>query len=121
MVTSPRPLLASLVLAVAGLSVSCILFTGGSNGYSAAEGGAPSQSCSSSSDCAGLVCCYEVDGGALQAVCAASCPASYESCTQAADCGDGGSCLAQSCSATVDGFKVSFSVTTCGVVPICVQ
>jgi hypothetical protein len=108
---------ATLALTTAG----CIVLTGSSNGYSAPEGGTPGQSCSSSADCAGQMCCYELSTGSATAACAARCAPSLESCTRAADCGDGGSCIVQLCQVDAGGLPVSVSVTTCGAVSICTQ
>jgi hypothetical protein len=107
----------TIALAMAG----CIVFTGNSNGYSASEAGTPGQGCSSSADCAGQMCCYQLSTGSATAACAASCAPSFESCTRASDCGDAGTCIVQLCQVDAGGFPVSLSVTTCGAVSICTQ
>jgi hypothetical protein len=97
----------------------CILVTGGTNGYTSAEGGSLSgQSCQSPKDCNGGPCCFVLsDAGLPSTTCQASCPAWEQSCTDALDCGDGGSCLTQTC--TVEG--MSGQVATCGPIPVCTQ
>jgi hypothetical protein len=104
-------------LVAAAILAGCVLITGGTNGYSEAEGGLSSQGCHSPKDCNGGVCCFEVpDSGLPSATCQASCPAWQQSCAIGMDC-DGGECLAQSC--TVEGTTVQ--VTTCGAISFCTQ
>jgi hypothetical protein len=112
---------AALGGAAVGVMAGCIVVTGTSNGYSGSDASTPGQSCTSSAECAGQMCCYELAGSSLTAACAASCTPSFESCTQASDCGDGGSCIVQSCHVEAGGFPVTVSVTTCGVVSVCTQ
>jgi hypothetical protein len=105
-----------------GLSIAgCVVFTGSSDGYSASEASTPGQSCGSSAECEGQMCCYDLSAASTVAACAASCAPSFESCTQASDCGDGGTCLVQVCHVDAGGFPVSLSVTTCGALSICTQ
>jgi hypothetical protein len=99
--------------AVAG----CILVTGGTNGYTSSEGGLSGQGCHSPKDCNGQTCCIELDAGVASITCQSSCPAPQQSCVMASDCGDGGECLAQTC--TVEGTTVQ--VTTCGAISSCTQ
>jgi hypothetical protein len=108
------------VVAVAVIG-GCVLVTGGTNGYTAPDGGASSSGggCSTSKDCNAQACCYAVDDAGVPsaATCQASCPAWQQSCGVGEDCGDGGECLAQSC--TFDG--VTVQVTTCGAISFCTQ
>jgi len=105
------------VLAFAALA-SCVLVTGGSNGYSSSEGGLSGQGCHAPKDCNGEMCCFVLgDAGAPSTTCQATCPAWEQSCAVGSDCGDGGACLAQSC--TVEGTTVQ--VTTCGAISFCTQ
>jgi hypothetical protein len=98
------------VVAVGG----CILVTGGTDGYTSAEGG----SCQSPKDCNGGPCCFVVsDAGQSSTTCQASCPAWAQACAEGLDCGDGGSCLVQSC--TVE--EATVQVATCGPIPLCLQ
>jgi hypothetical protein len=105
-----------------GIMGGCVLVTGGANGYTAADGGSSSSgggsACSTPKDCNGQACCYPEDAGFPPApTCQASCPASQQSCGVGGDCGEGGACLAQSC--TIDGITVQ--VTTCGAISFCTQ
>lgn len=103
-----------VVAAVAG----CILVTGATSGYSASEGGLSGQGCHAPKDCSGEVCCFVLDdAGVPSTTCQASCPAWQQSCAVGSDCGDGGECLAQSC--TVESTTVQ--VTTCGAISFCTQ
>jgi hypothetical protein len=113
------------VLAGSGAALSllvggCIIFTGGTGGYSAAllEVGA---SCTASSQCASTACCYSLDAGAPSAACATSCASAFEqACTpDGGECGEGGTCLPQSCTGTVSGYTATVSVQTCGAIPTC--
>ena len=110
------PALAGMV--VGAVFAGCVLITGGTNGYSVSEGGLAGQGCHAPKDCNGQACCFVVDdAGVPSTTCQASCPAWQQSCAIGSDCGDGGECLAQSC--TVEGTTVQ--VTTCGAISFCTQ
>lgn len=105
-------------MAIVGAVAGCVLVTGGSDGYSASEGGLSGLACHSPKDCNGQACCFELDdAGVPSTTCQATCPAWQQSCGVGSDCGDGGECLAQSC--TVEG--TTAQVTTCGAIPFCTQ
>ena len=106
-------------LALVGAVAGCVLITGGSDGYSVAEGGAVTAAgCQKPGDCSGEACCFVPDAAVPTTVCQKSCPAWQQLCTVGSDCGDAGeSCLAQSC--TVEG--VTVQVTTCGAISFCTQ
>jgi hypothetical protein len=108
-----------MVLATAGAVAGCVLFTGGTDGYTVAEGGTTNPgACLSPKDCNGQPCCIALgDSGLPVLSCQTTCPAWEQSCAVASDCGDAGACLSQSC--TVEGATVQ--VTTCGPIPICTQ
>jgi hypothetical protein len=107
------------VAVVVGALGGCVLVTGGTNGYTSPEGGTlTGQGCQTPKDCSGTPCCFVLDdAGVPSTTCQASCPAWEQSCGVGSDCGDGGSCLAQSC--TVEGTTVQ--VTTCGAISFCTQ
>jgi hypothetical protein len=111
------------VLVLSGVVAGCVIFTGGTDGFTTAEAGPGGGGCKASSNCGvGQMCCYEPDAGTLSAICAPFCPPAQEACIIASDCGDGGSaiCLSQSC--PIDGGPVtSVNVTTCGAFPQCTQ
>jgi hypothetical protein len=105
-------------MALVGAAAGCILVTGGSDGYSPAEGGLTGQGCHTPADCNGQVCCFVLgEAGVPSTSCQASCPAWEQSCAVASDCGDAGQCLAQSC--TVE--ETTVQVTTCGAISFCTQ
>lgn len=113
-----RAAMALAGLAFAAVAAGCVLVTGGTNGYSASEAGLTGQACHTPKDCAGQACCFIVDdAGVPSTACQATCPAWEQACAVGSDCGDGGSCLAQSC--TVEGTTVQ--VTTCGPISFCTQ
>jgi hypothetical protein len=116
-----KPLRTFSVVAAMGMALTvagCVLITGGTDGYSAAEGGVSGVGCQTPADCHGQVCCFVLgDGGVPSTACQATCPAWEQSCAVGSDCGEGGACLAQSC--TVEGTTVQ--VTTCGAISFCTQ
>lgn len=119
-----RATLAAVLLACA-VFAGCVLFTGGTNGYTAPEGGS-STGCTTSKQCGDAQsCCYVLDGATPSTACQASCDKSYEkACTVGSDCGDGGSCLSQSCTLEAGPeipISVTVTVTTCGPIPVCSQ
>ena len=116
-----RAVLAAAGVVLVGALAGCILFTGGTNGYTATEAGAPSgATCESPSDCSGgqFCCAVLADGGLPGSACLSSCPRPYEQvCAHASDCGEAGACLTQMC--TFEG--TSYQVNTCGAIPMCTQ
>ena len=109
-----------LVVGLVALLCSCVLVTGGTDGYSAVDasgGGA----CQRSSDCSGgQICCYELTSTLPVTSCQSSCTPWQEACGIASDCAEAGACMAQSC--VIDGGLVgTVTVTTCGVIPFCTQ
>jgi hypothetical protein len=107
-----------VVMALVGAVAGCLLVTGGSDGYSTADGGTVTgEGCQKPADCSGGACCFVPDAAVPTTVCQKSCPAWQQLCGVGSDCGDGGECLAQSC--TVEGTTVQ--VTTCGAISFCTQ
>jgi hypothetical protein len=123
-----RGLVVSLVV-VAGITLAggCMLFTGGTDGYSGTgSGSAGGASCASAADCGdgGEVCCLIVSASATSTsgTCAPTCsiPSSYpQLCATNAECGDAGPCTKQSCTVSVSGTSVPVSLQACGTVPGC--
>jgi hypothetical protein len=121
-----RGLIVSGLLA-AGLSLAggCILFTGGTDGYSSVDSGSTGTACTSAASCgdAGHVCCLVVNASttSTNGTCEPTCsiPSSYpQLCATNAECGDAGPCTMQSC--TIDGGGgISFTLQACGTVPGC--
>ncbi|HEY8040389.1 MAG TPA: hypothetical protein VIF15_11375 [Polyangiaceae bacterium] len=102
---------AALALAV-GL-VGCILFTGGTDGYSVP----PPVPCQSAADCSSKqVCCAaQSSSSSVTETCQSACGAlAVQICVAADEC-DTGKCVAQSCA--VDGGAVAFRA--CTLVPTC--
>ncbi|HEY6464195.1 MAG TPA: hypothetical protein VIY73_28705 [Polyangiaceae bacterium] len=123
-------LCAGLAVTASTVLAGCILFTGGTGGYVAADAGAGSGgSCKVASDCpAGQVCCYDLEAGVPTLGCSSSCVAYAQACAVASDCApreDGGveagassECISQACS--VEGIA-SATVSTCAPIPFCSQ
>jgi hypothetical protein len=120
-----RGVVAAVVLA-AGLSLAggCILFTGGTGGYSTVDSGSTGASCTSAAACGdgGHVCCLVVNASttSTSGTCETTCGvASYpQLCKTSAECGDAGPCTMQSCILDAGG-GVSFTLQACGTVPGC--
>jgi hypothetical protein len=115
------PLAVAVVAAAGALAGGCMLFQGGTDGYSpaSAEGGVGG-SCKTVDDCSGMLCCYELDGASAAASCQASCAPYQQACKIASDCGDGGACITNDCTIEAS-VSASATVTTCGPIPICSQ
>jgi hypothetical protein len=121
-----RTILVSVAVAAWLGLAGCMLFTGGTDGYSAAGGGSAGQSCTSAADCgdAGSVCCLVVSAStpSTNGTCAPTCniPSSYpQLCATNAECGDAGPCTMQSCTVSVSGTSVPVPLQACGTVPGC--
>ncbi len=116
------------MVAAAALAASCLIaggcmiITGGTDGYSAAQTGAPG-SCTSASQCdGGSVCCLSVSSSmssmAVSGTCQSSCTTSLpQLCTTNAECHDAGPCTPLSCA--VDGSPVAVTLQACGTVQGC--
>jgi hypothetical protein len=117
--------IAALVLA-AGLTLAggCIIFTGGTDGYSGVDSGSSAgATCTSAANCGdgGYVCCLIVSASTMSTngTCAQTCSVAYpQLCTTSAECGDAGACTMQSCMIDAGG-GVSFTLQACGTVPGC--
>jgi hypothetical protein len=111
------------VIVLSGIVAGCVIFTGGTDGFTVSEAGPANSggSCTTSANCnGGQMCCWVLDGALPTTSCLPSCTPSFEACGVASDCGDGGVCCSQSC--TLDaGVITSATVTTCGAIPFCTQ
>src|SRR5271166_6922028 len=121
-----RSLLSSGTMALAVALASCLVFTGGTNGYDLADTGASGPSCENDASCSGLtwecsssaacpsdagtqICCLTPTSasGAIVACSSQPCsgPFGAQLCATDAECG-GQSCVNQQC--TVGGESITF-------------
>lgn len=117
-----RTVLAAAV-AVSGVVAGCVIFTGGTDGFTISEAGPANAGggCKTSADCnGGQMCCWGLDGAVPSTSCQPSCTPSFEACGVASDCGDGGVCFSQSCMLDA-GVITNATVTTCGPISFCTQ
>lgn len=126
-----RAVLGLATVAVCAAIAGCILFTGGTDGYTTPVP-TTGAGCSIPKDCAdaGLFCCISgLDAEVPTTSCQTSCGApSLVICSIASDCekvvpsADGSTSVLAPCYAQTCYFDdASIPVSTCGVLPICVQ
>ena len=123
---------AAAVVAAGGLVVGCVIFTGGSSGYTQVDGGEDANlpfGCFSSADCTDAgsdpACCFGIVGTSLGSTCSASACTFGEQqlCGTSAECADGVECVEQTCGGSLPFNAcgvISISLPTGGPVTSCV-
>jgi len=113
----------ALLLSTA-LASGCIVFTGGTDGYTEPDSGTSEKTCTSASACGdAAVCCLVTTSSTASTLgtCMATCAVEFpQLCASSAECREAGACSMHTCMIDAGG-GITFPLQACGEVPDCVS